>query len=213
MQNNPKLATFRSAVAKAKTDRCVSGFRSQSQVSGFSPVSSLSPASGQALVEFCVGLVCIMAILVTLLQVASISRIRTDLMADARRTAGEESLKEDAETGNAEFIGDWDVGVDGVRYSADDEPDDTGDSSGLQTYILDYSVADPSEWERMEDIPNNPFAETSGGYDPGGFFGLINAEAFGRVTNNGAFQGLVYNADTIDFDVSVWMTWTTGFYE
>ena len=80
-----------------------------------------SPRSGQALVEFTVGLMALLLAVVAILVVGALARGETDAMAEAQARAAEKSLG----SGIAESfspVSDVTRGSDGFWLTADDEP-------------------------------------------------------------------------------------------
>ena len=171
--------------------------------------------AGQAIVEFIVGLVAVLALLAGLIQVASLTATHTDTMIQARRLAGEESqrqlgLGEDLVT-DPDYIRDWREGPDNKKHTRDDEST-AADPDRLDETILSRSVPDDSGWEIMSRTPHNRIRRLHSLENPVTLFGLVHGHDAKPVTLIPAARHLFYDAETVNVECDVWMTWNHGIY-
>lgn len=173
--------------------------------------------SGQAIVEVMVGMVVILVLISSILQIASMCRAHTDVMVEARADAAELCMFE-LEPGmdllsNADYIRDWHEGADERRLSRDDEHD-TGDAAAFQMLVVDKTADDPSDWDIINASPNNRITRLRSDPMVISSFGLVK----GRATDSAkldmlpAFRHLVYKADSIEVEATTWMTLCKGIY-
>lgn len=170
--------------------------------------------SGQALIEVCVCMIAIMTVLLALIQINEMARAETDTLVAARREAGQSAMQETAVMASPGFLYDWEDpdGGDGMRYSADDEQID-GSSSRFSQHVIENTVSDAGEWNIFENHDN--YMKTmhdDGGMNPSAYFGMIKGEDSETITLLDGFRKLIYNADTVEIESEVWMTWTKGIY-
>ena len=168
-------------------------------------------SSGQAVIEFIVGIVAALALLAGLLQIGRLSRARTQAMDDARRDAGVQALSSFRTLTRPEFIRWWSPGPDGSRHSRDDVS-----STELPVAFMDTVVAravrEPADWDRIDSVPYNALSELHASPIPVTHFGLVMDRAVARVDLLPAIRHLVYGAEAIDVECTVWMTWSDGIY-
>ena len=166
---------------------------------------------GQALVEFMVGLVAVLVLFAGLLQVASLSRIHTDTMAEARRLAAEQAMMDVDVPTSPDYIHDWRVGDDQEAYTRDDDFT-TANPSDFDTRIVDRAGGDTAGWDRINAAPGDRLPTLHGSSDPGSLFGLVEGTDSGTIALLPAVQHLIYAAPSIQVRCNVWMTRTKGLY-
>jgi len=167
--------------------------------------------SGQAMIEVMVGLVALIVLISGLLQVASLTRARTDAMATARDEAGGLAMLDSPVSDFPDYIYEIGVGDDERSYSYDDEVSHA--NAGLfESEIMDHTVSESGEWDVLEEVPNTTFYDLHGNLTPAAAFGLVKGDASETVTLLPAVRSLLYRADEIDVECDVWMTWTRGIY-
>ena len=179
--------------------------------------SANTSKSGQAMVEVMVGMVVILVLISSILQIASMCRAHTDVMVEAREKAAELCMFELPPgidiISDAEYIGDWYEGDDQRRLSRDDE-NDTGDTTAFQSLVVDKSVNDAGGWDVIDGVPNNRISRLRSDPMVISSFGLVK----GRATDSAkldmlpAFRHLVYEADSIEVEATAWMTLCKGVY-
>lgn len=166
--------------------------------------------SGQAIIEFAVGLVAVLVLIAGLLQIASLSAARTEAMVEARRNADSMAMLGIDVYEPSPFISSWQAGPDRKEYTRDDEFT-VGDVPGFQSTIVLRAVSDPSEWDIMAAFPRNDVSALRGaGVSP--IFGLVKGESSQTFDVLPAFRKLIYDARTITIRARVWMTRTRGIY-
>ena len=179
--------------------------------------SANTSKSGQAMVEVMVGMVVILVLISSILQIASMCRAHTDVMVEARAKAAERCMFELPPgidiISDAKYIGDWYEGDDQRRLSRDDE-NDTGDTTAFQSLVVDKSVNDAGGWDVIDGVPNNRISRLRSDPMVISSFGLVK----GRATDSAkldmlpAFRHLVYEADSIEVEATAWMTLCKGVY-
>ena len=167
------------------------------------------------MVELMVGLVALLALFAGLLQVATLTRAHTDTMINARREAAEMAtldLSSDMDIlSSPDYVGDWLPGPDGRHHSRDDTTT-SGNAAGLHSEILSHATATMDEWEFIDDVPANRISRLHSAPGAIAFFGLVRGYDSQEVVLDSAVRQLLYQADVIDVECEVWMTWTKGIY-
>ncbi|MBL7077046.1 MAG: hypothetical protein ISS31_06215 [Kiritimatiellae bacterium] len=167
---------------------------------------------GSAMIELIIGLVSIVALFAGLVQMVSISRARHDTQYEARSEAGAESLSDlGALLSDAEYIEDWDAGNDDRRHTRDDYAA-SGDSFAFNGAIVEMSSPDSDGWTIIEQAPGDQLSMLRSAPNPAQVFGLVEGTAEEDVPLLPAVQSLLYDADSIEIESRVWMTWTRGIY-
>ena len=167
--------------------------------------------SGQAMIEVMVGLVALIVLISGLLQVASLTRARTDAMAAAREEAGGLALLDAPVSDLPDYIYAIDAGADGRTYSYDDESS-SANAAAFDATIVNRVVSNSSEWAVLDALPNSPFSDLHSSLTPAAAFGLVKGDASETVTLLPAVRSLLYRADEVDIECDVWMTWMRGIY-
>ncbi len=170
--------------------------------------------SGQAIVEFIVGMVAVLTLLAALFQVASLAKTHTDVMIEARRQAAELALT-DLSSGldtlsNPNWLRDWEVGPDERPHSADDLPV-AGDPTDFRGLIVERA-AEGEAWQIMHEIPGNRLVQLRSAIDPGNLFGLVRGHNAQTVPLLPAARNLFYDAETVQIQSEVWIPWLKGLY-
>jgi hypothetical protein len=170
---------------------------------------------GAAMVELMIGLVAILAVFAGLIQMVSLSRARHDTQYAARSQAGEASFRDlgggIGQISDADYIRDWDSGSDGRRHTRDDSATG-GDAFRFSDTILQQSSPDTAGWRIIAQAPGDRLSLLVGQPNPASLFGLIEAEEHETVKLLPAVQSLLYDAESIEVESRVWMTWTKGIY-
>ena len=173
-------------------------------------VSARSQASGQALIEVCVGLIAIMALVAGMIQIGHLAKVHTDTMVEARKEAGAFAVADFPFVAPPKYISEWEAGDDEKRHTADDQSSD-GDAFALKNIIVGKAVSQADEWEHMEEKPNGINDLRYAG-NPAVVFGMVKGEASESCDLLPAARKLFYNAESIDVEHKVWTTWTKGLY-
>ena len=173
--------------------------------------SRRSAHGGQAMIEFVVGLIALLAAAIAVLAVAELTRADTDAMAEAQERAAEASM------GNgiaADFptIADVDPGPDGRALTKDDRPV-SGSLSGVRSRVADMAGGVGTDAARSVAGgvgPNaNDLADFARGADSSAFgFRRGHASAVAEPPPAAAFfYGL---PETVEQENEVWMPQTGG---
>ena len=163
--------------------------------------------AGQATVEFVVALVVVLVLVAGLLLVGQLALAHTRTLTAARREAGYLAMQTKQALSSADYILRRTPGPDGVRYSRDDDFD-VAQPINLQTRVVAY--AHPAPLQGL--IRGNRVSALAQDPEPALSFGLIRAEAHETVANIPVARRLLYGADRIDVQATVFATSTTGIY-
>jgi len=170
---------------------------------------------GQAMVEFVVGLVALLALFAGLLQLAALTRAHTDAMAAAREQAGERALLDTEPApivaGTPDYIRDWNPGPDRRSYSRDDRFTG-GNQAFFDRVIVERAADGPSGWSILDSLPENRLTGLHCNPNPVARFGLVRGRERAGVPMISAAQELLYHAREIEIEANVWMTWMKGIY-
>lgn len=167
--------------------------------------------AGQAIIEFVVGLVAVLAVAAGLLQIARLARAHTETLALAREEAARDAMSAgyvEPVSPAPRFIRDWSLGPDGAAYSRDDRivPGSPGDISSLL-----IERARPDDLEDL--LPDNPVSPMS---DPAavmpGFYLVRGGARSDPIPLLPVVRRLLYNAPSITMEGEVYLIWTTGIY-
>jgi hypothetical protein len=82
----------------------------------------------------------------------------------------------------------------------------------LYSDILDPLAADPSDWNTLDEIPGNDVTRLHRSESPIEVFGLLRGEDSETVLLLPAVTSLLYRAESIRIEETVWMPWTRGVY-
>lgn len=117
--------------------------------------------AGQAMIEFTIALVAIMAVVVGTILLGRMELAHTRTMTKARATAGALALDPIIYQSplDAQFISDWQAGPDNIGYTHDDEPISDGTALTLVRDIaahagLDSIAAPPNAIARLQSAPD-----------------------------------------------------------
>ncbi|MDI6774938.1 MAG: hypothetical protein QME60_06040 [Verrucomicrobiota bacterium] len=170
---------------------------------------------GQALIEFMIGLVAVLALVAGLFQIASLVKSHTDTMVEARRQAGELANMELDQgvmlLSDADYIRDWEEGNDGKRHTRDDSFTTADDQAFAATFV-GKAVPSPAGWDVLCQAPGDRLSAMNGAPNPTPYFGLVRGSSSINAPLFQAARGLFHQADSIEVRCDVWMTWTKGIY-
>lgn len=161
--------------------------------------------------EFLVALVCIMALFVGLLQIASLTATQNRTLVEARREAAEQAMSDPAVLGTADYIEEVLVGDDGSAYSVDDEYTD-GSESDFTMGLVDLAAADAASWNIIDGVPGNQVSAIHDTSVPTFEMQMVSGDDGDTVPLISAVQKLLYDAEEIDVESEVWMPWIRGIY-
>lgn len=173
--------------------------------------AAASNRSGQALIEVCVCMIGIVAILLAMLELTRISMLRTTTMMEARANVAAIMQSEVVLFPTPQFLQTWNEGLDGKRYSPHDVPV-TADSASFYNTTVQRSVADAADWNILSRTPNPVVTLRNAPAIPAAHFGLLKGDASATTTLLPGFQRLVYRDSSLTIESEVWMTWTKGIY-
>ncbi len=166
--------------------------------------------SGQALVEFCIGLVALLAVLGAVFQLGRLGLARTEARVDATRLAHNRSMFDAAVTGLSlpRYINRMSEGDDGYSYSQDDLA-----IGGNEQSAYDRVVARMRPDEVARRVPDSPVAGLSGPTEMILGMGLVHGTGMElNVPVLPVVRRLFFRRDRVDVQVTAWMTRTGDLY-
>jgi hypothetical protein len=166
--------------------------------------------SGQAIIEFCIGLVGILTVIAGVFQLGLLGMGRTSARVDATRRAAERSMMSESASGVfiPQFVYQMTAGPDGFNYSVDDVMMTTSPDAAFDRLVLPMA---PSQMRNF-----SPQSEVSQMRDP-----IDMLIAMGLVPGSGrtndipvlpVVRRLFFNRSRVDIDVRVWSTRTGDIY-
>lgn len=175
--------------------------------------------SGQALVEFTVALVAIIAIVVGTIVLARIEQMHTATMLKAREKAGALAL-DVMYLGalDARFISDWQVGNDNITYTPDDTVTPDGTALGTIRDIFANSglgsISPPPEEASRLVTPPNGVSRLAASANPIMEFYLVKGNERQSIDLScvPAFNRLITTEPVINVESEAWLTWARGLY-
>ena len=174
-------------------------------------ISNPQSLRGQALIEFLIGIIGIIALFAGLLQIASLSRAHTESMIEARSEAAEDAIGDTAFLASPDYIEAVMEGADGTRYSADDSFTD-GSSADFLDYIVEPSASSATEWAIIDGATGNQLSMLRSGLSPAYEMQMVRGTDSRDVDIIPAVQNLIYDAETIEVQSTVWLPWLGGIY-
>lgn len=165
--------------------------------------------TGSALIEFAIGMIPMMVLVMGLLQIITLARARMDTLREARSQAGMLStLGVDSRT-TTDFIQDWDTGADEHHMTADDRSS-FADSSRFIRSVVDRSVVDSSDWDIIGEVPASPLYTLHHSGVAASSLNLVQGSDERSVDVLPAVRLLFDSQDSIDVQSSARMSWTKG---
>lgn len=162
---------------------------------------------GQAMVELIVALVAILVVLTGLTQIGQFGILHSETMRKARRDAGLLAVQDAQAWSAPDYILDRTPGADNRRYSRDDDftaanPADF--ASHVVAYANPMTLQNVIAGNRVSALWNSSFPQLS--------FGFVHGDATETTNLLPVVRHLIYDAETLNVQSHVWMTWTRGIY-
>jgi hypothetical protein len=167
-----------------------------------------SSSSGQAIIEFVVGIVAVLVVAALLFQVGRVARLHTEALLEAREEAGERAMSDAYRVAlpGPDYIRDWRPGGDERRFSRDDEPVRGGWGTVSGSITVHGRPTDLNE-----QVAGNPISLLHTDPSPVDSFGLVNGRTETKeVEVMPVIRHLLYDAPSIEVDHEAWMVWTKG---
>jgi hypothetical protein len=184
---------------------------------------NLNPESGQALAEFVVGLIALLVLAACLRIGSSMITAHSDAMTTARNEAAAASALDANTLSDAKYIHDVTAGRDAAwfashnipvkgQYTKDDEST-TAAGSEFSDLIVNKTATADSDWDIMNQVPNNRIPPLRGGGNPSASFGLVKGSDKRSIAiDQVPAIRLFYNTRTLEVECNVWMTQLNGIY-
>jgi hypothetical protein len=165
--------------------------------------------SGQAIVEFVVGLVAILIITAALLQIGTLVRADTRTLQEARADAGRDALGNEyfePISPGPRYIRDWGVGGDGNAYTRDDLPV-LGNSA-----LLSDGVVGNARPEALGALaPGNPVTAIGRSDQVLSGLGFVRGHSSsGPIPLLPVTRNLIFGRDSITLESQVFLIYTRG---
>lgn len=154
------------------------------------------------MIELIIGLIAILVLLATLVQITDISKAYSESMRTARAQAGIKAMSSIETLSDAVYIRDWQEGRDDKRYTRDDM--EISGNVGTANTMINYTLIDSAP----PDINNMILSELT----PIQSFNLLKASDTHMVPLLPAIRNFIYRKEFINIESEVWMTWTKGIY-
>jgi hypothetical protein len=169
------------------------------------------PCDGQAVVEFVIGIVAVLALTGFLVQWTQLTRAHRDTMTEARRQAGRLALSGILVPANPDYIRSWYPGEDASTYSRDDyhRAGHQGEFRGVFTAPIAPSSPEATVMGR---VAHNPVRDLANAGTPVNVFGLFSRRAADDVPLLPVVRHLLYRDESIFLESEVWMTANEGIY-
>lgn len=169
-----------------------------------------SHCGGQAMIEFTIALVAIMAVIIGTLLLNRMEWAHTRTMTTARATAGALALDLIYQSSlDAKFISDWEAGADNIHYTPDDEPDLDGTAISLVGDIIANAGLD-----NVSSLPTNTITRLQSSPAPLNEFYLVKGNESMAVDLSAipAVRHLISGEPSISVESEAWLVWTGGIY-
>jgi len=166
--------------------------------------------SGQAIVEFVVGMVGVLVLTAFIIQFGSIGYKRSDAMILAREDAGRHAMSDDYNLTDPppRFIHIWDQGPDESRYSFDDTAVTTDDG-----VVRDRITRHARPEDLGQYLDGNPISRVSSGGQAIREFGIVHGnETADTVPLMPVIRHLLFDGHFMDVEADVYLMWTKGIY-
>ena len=164
--------------------------------------------SGQAIIEFCIGLIAILAVFGGLIQLGRLGLIRMENRVEATRIATELSMADGDVTSTISYLYEVSDGPDTLSYSEDDlqrngNADEAYDRLGARMQPGLVGAYDAG----------SPIAGMGGPGEMLDEMGFVRGTAWEMsIPILPVVRNLIYDADEVDLVSEVWMTQTGGIY-
>ena len=165
---------------------------------------------GQAMIEFTIALVAIMAIIIGAILLGRMEWAHTQSMTTARAMAGSLALDLVYQSPpDAKFISDWEAGADNLRYTHDDEPDIDGTAISLIGGITVHAGL-----EKVSPLPTNAISKLQEAPTPLNEFYPVKGQESVAVNLSGipAVSRLFSREPSISVESEAWLVWAGGIY-
>jgi len=166
---------------------------------------------GQAMIELTIGMLVLIVLMAVLYQLTTFVRAGHETAVRAREQAGALAMQDDPLSVTAAYIGATEAGPDGKPYTRDDVFLAAAPGR-YNNNILEPLAGDPADWNTLDAIPGNAFSGLRASGSPISIFGLLRGEDSEDVDLLPAVQHLLYRAESIRIEETVWMPWTKGVY-
>jgi len=177
-----------------------------------SSLRSSSSKSGQALAEFVIGLIAVLTLAACLRVGSYMITAHSDAMAKARSEAAESASLGVDTLSDAKYIHEVTDGKDQRQYTKDDKFTTAGGSE-FNSIILGRTVSAQSDWDVLDQAPNNRISKLNGNMNPSTAFGLVVGSDKKTVPiDQVPAVRFFYNAKTMEVECNVWMTQINGLY-
>lgn len=168
------------------------------------------PRAGQAIAEFAVALVAMLALLAGLLQIGRLTREHLAVANRARASADRYAMADDYTLAlpGPRYIRDWEPGADQAPYSRDDQ-NRLDDSALFSANVIVHSHP-----ELLNAVaPSNRVSALSGSVLVADAFELVRgSERSDPIPLLPVARHLFYDAESIVVEADAWSVWTKGIY-
>ena len=170
--------------------------------------------SGQAMIEFCIGLIALLLLMVGIYHLGRMAQISLALHGEIRGEAGLTAMQSSLGV-TPEAISDWKPGPDNIRFTADDQPqkNSMGAVSVLDA-VLRHSVRGGDDWLAVSDKSRltTSMVRLRSVTGMSTFLGCVHEEGTVRMIVDPFIRELVYSAPEVKIKEEVWMPQMGGLF-
>lgn len=176
--------------------------------------ASLRGSSGQAMVEFVIGLVGVLVVTAGILLLAELDRADTETLAAASADAISDAMSGSIPSSFTP-VQDWDEGLDGMRHTKDDKAVN-GNFGGIRANISSYTAPN-GDWSgtRRDDgssVKYDDIVRFNDGTLTSSAFNFMRAHEEATVETLPVLQSFMGLPGTITVENEVWMPAFSGLY-
>ena len=171
--------------------------------------------SGQAMIEFCVGLIVLLLLVTGIIHVGKMARISLALQGEIRADAGQEAMLDGSLGVAPEAVSDWDRGADTFRHTADDKSRVNSMAAiGAMDAVTSHSVRSDEDWQAVVDKTRRPVSMAQLKYRMGlaMFLGCVHREETFDMRVDPFIRQLVYDVPEIKIKEEIWMPQMGGLF-
>jgi len=175
----------------------------------------LKGRSGQAMIEFCAGLLVLLLLVTGIIHIGRMARISLGIHAEIRADAGQAAMREDNFGMTPEAISDWDSGADGLRFTADDRAIlNAVAAMSILDSVASHSVRSDEDWQTVMDKTQLPTSMVQLRYQTGlaMFLGFIHRSQTVDMRVDPFITRMVYDAPEVRIKEEIWMPQMGGLY-
>ena len=170
--------------------------------------------AGQAVIEFCIGLIVILLLVTGLIHVHKMAAVSLAIHGEIRAEAGEMAMRSNLGVA-PDPVSDWEAGADGVRHTADDRARVNAMSAmGILETVVRHSARSDEDWQVLADKTQRPVSMAQLQHQMGlpVFLGCVYETDTIPIKIDPFLRRLVLGAEEVKIKEEVWMPQMGGLY-